>query len=84
MIKEIGTRLKHESPSFFKKIQAIGISLGAIGTALMAIPAETVELPEVVGKLSGYFIVAGIVAAAIAKTTVSDPSVLKKDEVPAT
>lgn len=77
----IWKRLTSESPTFFKRIQAIGITLGAVGAAIMAIPSEVLILPEFLTKLASYFVVAGIIAAAIAKTTVADSTVLeKKDE----
>lgn len=75
-------RITSESPSFFKKIQALGITLGAIGGIIMGIPevAPTVVMPALIYKLAGYFVVAGLIAAGVAKTTVSDPAVLEKKE----
>lgn len=78
-MKEILKRLTSESPKFFKRIQALGITFGAIGGAIMAIPASVVALPAIVVTMGGYFVAVGIVAAAVAKTTVSDPSVLKTE-----
>ena len=75
-MKELITRLTSESPTFFKRIMALGITLGAIGVTLLAIPASVVVLPAAVTTLAGYFIVAGSVAAAVGKTTVADSSVL--------
>lgn len=82
-MKEIIKRFSAESPSFFKKIQALGLTLGGVGGVIMSLPelAPTVQLPEIIVKLAGYFVVAGLVSAAIAKTTVKDTSVLEKDEV---
>lgn len=80
MLNEIKKRLTSESPSFFKKIQKIGITLGAAGLAIMAIPASVVVLPAALVTMAGYFVAIGSVAAAIAKTTVADPSVLEKKE----
>lgn len=80
-MNELAKRLTNESPRFFKRIVAIGITLGVIGGALMAAPEAGITLPPLVDKLAGYFTLAGLVAAAIAKTTVADSSVLeKKDE----
>ena len=74
-------RLKNESPSFFKKIANIGIIIGSIGAAIIAIPASIVALPAIIITIGGYMVATGIVAAAVAKTTVADPGVLdKKDE----
>lgn len=77
---EIYKRLTSESPSFFKKIGAICVTLLAAGTAILAIPSTLVVLPPIVNTLAGYMIAAGTVGGAIAKATVSDPAVLKKDE----
>lgn len=79
-MKEIFIRLTNESPSFFKRLQAIAITVGAVGTAIVTIPASVVVLPAAVTTLGGYLMACGIVAAAIAKTPVTDPSVLKKEE----
>lgn len=82
-MNEIMKRMTAESPSFFKRIQTIGITLGAIGVAIMAIPASVIALPAFVGTMAGYFIAIGTVAAAIAKTTVKDASILdSKNETP--
>lgn len=78
-MKTLLTRLTSESPAFFKKIQAIGITLGAVGVAIIAIPASVVVLPAAIVSAAGYFIAIGSVAAAVAKTTVKDTDVLKKD-----
>ncbi len=75
-MNELITRITSESPKFFKRIVAIGLTLGAIGTAIATMPAGIMVLPPALTALSGYFITAGVVAAAIAKTTVSDSSVL--------
>ncbi len=73
-------RLTSESPTFFKRIQAIGITIGSIGLAIVALPASIIVLPAAVTTIAGYFIAIGAVAAAVAKTTVADPSVLVKSE----
>lgn len=77
-MNQLWTRLTNESPSFFKKIQAIGLTLGVIGATLLAIPASVIVLPAAVLTYAGYFTVAGLVAAAVAKTPVIDASVLNK------
>ncbi len=79
-MNEIFKRLTNESPTFFKRIQALGITLGAIGAAILTIPVSVVALPAIINTLAGYFVAAGLVAAAVAKTTVANPDVLKKDE----
>lgn len=76
----IWKRLTSESPRFFKNIQAVGIILGAIGGVIVTLPEvmPSIILPEFIVKVAGYFVVAGLVSAAIAKTTVADASVLEK------
>jgi len=78
-MKQLLTRLTNESPNFFKKIQAIGITLGAVGVAILAIPASVIVLPATLTTVAGYFIAIGSVAAAVAKTTVANPEVLKSE-----
>lgn len=82
MLKEIKTRLKHESPDFFKKIQKTAITIGSIGGGILLIPTSMVVLPAALVTVAGYMAACGFVAAFVAKTPVSDPSVLKKDEEP--
>lgn len=67
MMKETLERVKKPTPKYFKKIINIGLTLGAVGTAIAAAP---IALPAVLITVSGYLATAGIVAAAIAKTTV--------------
>lgn len=74
-MKEILIRLTSPSPSIFKKIQKIGLALAAVGTVIVAAP---VALPASIVGIGGYLITAGAIAAAIAKVTVEDDSVLPK------
>ena len=67
MIKETLERVKKPTPNYFKKVINIGITLGVIGTAIAAAP---IALPAVLVTVSGYMATAGIIAAAVAKTTV--------------
>ncbi len=77
-MNQLLTRISSESPDFFKKIIGIGITLGAVGAALVSLPTivPALILPPIVSTLGGYFIAAGTVAAAVAKTTVKDQTVL--------
>ena len=77
-MKTILKRITSDSPSFFKKIQTIGTTLGAVGLAIVSVPASVIALPAIVTTMAGYFIAIGTVAAAVAKTTVADPSVLEE------
>lgn len=64
-MSELVTRVKSNTPSWFKKIRNIGLVLTGIGTAIVTAP---VALPTLVVTFGGYAIVAGSVAAAIAAT----------------
>lgn len=60
-------RLQAPTPKFFKKVRAIGITLGAIGTALVS---SGVELDASITNIGGYLITAGAVITAVTATTV--------------
>lgn len=77
-MNEIIKRVTNESPSFFKKIQAIALTLAAAGGAILLIPASVVVFPPAILTMAGYFVTAGAVAAAVAKTPVVDPKVLEE------
>ncbi|MGK9120929.1 hypothetical protein [Olivibacter jilunii] len=66
---EITERIKSPTPKFFKKIRTIGLTLGAIGGALLAAP---IALPATVTTIAGYLATAGIVASAISSVTKED------------
>ena len=78
-MKELITRFNLASPSFFIKIQKIGIVLSAVSVVLLGLQAQmpTVEIPQIVYKIAEYLAVAGGVAATIAKLTVADPTQIK-------
>jgi len=69
MKSEITERIKSPTPTFFKKIRTIGLTLGAIGGALLAAP---ITLPATVISIAGYLATAGLVASAISSTAVDD------------
>lgn len=69
-------RLLADTPSFFKKIIALMVSVGAIGAALL-VPDVAAQLPPIFGKLAGYMVTAGVVGGVLAKLTVKDPEALK-------
>jgi hypothetical protein len=62
----IKQRIKSPTPPFFKKVTKIGLTIAAIGTALLTAP---VALPVVLVKIAGYLTVAGGVASAVSQTT---------------
>ncbi len=76
-MREIIARFLAETPSFFKRLIALGLSLGVIGAALLE-PHIAERLPEFVTKVAGYLVTVGLVTASIAKLTVKDPDTLKK------
>lgn len=61
-------RIQAPTPKFFRVMRAIGISLAAVGTALITAP---VALPVAVITAGGYLVVAGSVATAVSQFTVS-------------
>lgn len=79
MKKEIKTltlkeRLIAPTPILFKKIRKVGLILGGIGAALLTAP---ITLPVVLTSIAGYLVTAGLVASAIAQTTVPEQSSVK-------
>lgn len=69
LIETLVRRGKAGTPPFFKKLRLIGITLTAIGGALIAAP---VALPVAVVTVAGYLVVAGSVATAISQVTVKN------------
>ncbi len=65
--KETLRRLVLETPSYFKKLIYFGITLGAIGAGLMAIP-ELSQFYAIGEKL----LIIGLVCGVIAKTAVQN------------
>lgn len=72
-MKELLKRIGTETPTFFKNVTRFFIVVGAVGTALIA--AQDM-LPSWVEHVSPYLILAGVVGAAVAQTTVKDPTKL--------
>lgn len=68
-MNEITERIKSPTPKFFKKIRTIGLTLGAIGGALLTAP---ITLPATVVTIAGYLATAGIVASAISTVAKED------------
>lgn len=76
----LNERLAAPTPSFFKKIRNIGLTLGAIGGALLTAP---VTLPAAVVTIAGYLVAAGLVASAVSVTAVEDPQAPEPEKKPA-
>lgn len=78
---ELSNRWTKESPKFQKKLVSFGLWLLSAGTALIGVPAAMTEIiPKEVnfdlsllGTISSYMILAGLVISAVAKTAVKDP-----------
>jgi hypothetical protein len=60
-------RANAPTPKFFRKLRTIGITIGAIGTAIIAAP---VALPVAVITAAGYLVTVGSVVAAVSQLTV--------------
>jgi hypothetical protein len=63
---EIIKRLKEPTPSFWKKVQRIGLTLGVIGGAIMTAP---VSLPAAIVSIGGYLATVGAVSAGLSQLT---------------
>ncbi len=85
-MKIIYARFTNESPNFFKKVIKIGLAAGAVGAALLSLPASlaaagvAVVVPGIVGTIGSFLTTSGVVASIIAKLTVADPDTLPKKE----
>jgi hypothetical protein len=64
---ELKTRWNGKTPTFWKKVQRIGIIAGSIGAALVAAP---ITLPVAIVTGAGYLIALGTVTAALSQLTV--------------
>ncbi len=81
-MKEIFKRFSSESPKFFKRLQALMISLGGAGVSIMAAPMiyPAIIMPEALSTLATHLITIGVIGTAISKLTVADPAVLKPED----
>ena len=66
---ELAKRWKAKTPSFWKKVQKIGLAAGAVGAVLVAAP---IALPAAVVTVGGYLVTAGSLTAALSQLTVED------------
>lgn len=73
-MKTLKDRWSAKTPTFWKKVQRIGIVAGALGAALIAAP---VALPAVLITASGYLVAAGGITAALSQLTVEDKKELE-------
>ncbi len=62
-------RAKAPTPKFFKVLRTVGLTLAAVGGAIVAAP---VALPAALVTIAGYLTVAGGVISAVSQTAVSN------------
>lgn len=72
-MKHFFERLKSDTPLFFKRLRAFGISLTATAAAIVVIP----NIPPVLTHYATTAIWVGAVIAAVSQLTVKDPGQLK-------
>ena len=68
-MKTLKDRWSAKTPTFWKKVQRVGLVAGALGAALIAAP---VALPAALITASGYLVAVGGVTAALSQLTVED------------
>ncbi len=68
-MKTLKDRWSSKTPTFWKKVQRVGIVAGALGAALIAAP---IALPAALITASGYLVAAGGITAALSQLTVED------------
>jgi len=66
-MKNLQQRWNTKTPTFWKKVQKIGIIAGTIGGIIIASP---VALPAILVSASGYLLLAGTVTATLSQLTV--------------
>ena len=66
-MKNLQQRWNTKTPTFWKKVQKIGIIAGTIGGIIVASP---VALPALLVSASGYLILAGTVTVTLSQLTV--------------
>lgn len=69
-------RVKAPTPKWFKIIRTVGITLTAVGGAILTAP---VTLPATIVAVGGYLILGGTVATAIAQTAMQTEDTDKKE-----
>jgi len=64
---ELKSRWNGKTPTFWKKVQRLGVIAGAIGGVIIAAP---VALPAALVSAAGYLLLAGSVTATLSQLTV--------------
>jgi hypothetical protein len=73
-MKTLKDRWSAKTPTFWKKVQRVGLVAGALGAALIAAP---IALPAALVAASGYLVAVGGVTAALSQLTVDDKKELE-------
>lgn len=60
-------RVKAPTPKWFKIVRAIGITLTAVGGAILTAP---VAIPATIVTIAGYLALGGTIATAVAQTAI--------------
>lgn len=68
-MENLKERWKAKTPKFWKKVQRIGIIVGAVGAALIASP---VVLPVAIVTGAGYLVAVGTATATLSQLTKED------------
>ena len=61
--------MKRRTPKFFRKVRNTGLTLAAVGAAIITAP---VALPALLLKVGGYLAVAGAVTSAVSQAAVTN------------
>ena len=72
-------RVKAPTPKFFKTLRTIGLTLAAVGGAILAAP---VAVPAALVTIAGYITLAGGVMTAVSQTAVDTNSKTGNNETP--
>lgn len=62
-------RWRSESPDFWKKVNKIGLSIGAVGAILVS---GTIAVPVSLVTIGGYMVAVGSVTSILSKLTIKD------------
>ena len=68
-------RVKAPTPKWFKIVRTIGITLTAVGGAILAAP---VAIPATIVTVAGYLTLGGTIATAVAQTAIQTEENEKK------
>lgn len=72
-------RLTSETPIFFKKIVALGVTLVGLGGGIMALQEiKIIHLPDVIWTIAQYCIGIGTAIGIVAKSATTDPDLQAK------